>query len=194
MLEYLDEKEGILTFLSGVAALACAGWFASDYVRREAGPEVEFLRAASAYLQEYQGETPKEAIDFTLRTLQLVEQNDAFKKDVSALEKELLEIRDQIGESRRPYIFRPVLDNVEEQIERMLKDKARPEEPLYPVCLGLLGAIGLGQMGFGSYVLRSEARQKKKFYENLRSLVQDAQAEGAGSPYTSQTLRQESET
>ena len=102
----------------------------SNYTIGEAGPEVDLLRGTSAYVQQYQGETPKDALEYAQRTLAIVGRNDAFSEDANKLEKELQKISTQIGEFKTPSVYQPVLKNVGEKIDDVLGDKARSEGSL----------------------------------------------------------------
>jgi len=134
----------------GIWALASV-FNLSNYATKETGPEIDLLRGTSAYVQQYRGETPKEALEYTQRTLAIVGKNDAFSEDASKLEKELQEISTQIGESKTPSVYQPVLKNVGEKINKVLDDKSGNEASL-PIGLGL-GALALLNFGVGAYHL-----------------------------------------
>jgi hypothetical protein len=134
----------------GLCTLASVFNF-SDYATKEAGLEVDLLRGTSAYVQQHQGETPKDALEYAQRTLAIVGKNDAFSEDVSKLEKELQEISIQIGESKTPSVYQPVLKNVGEKIDDILDDKARKGVSLL---LGIVtGATALLNFGAVAYKL-----------------------------------------
>ena len=123
----------------------------SNYTIGEAGPEVDLLRGTSAYVQQYQGETPKDALEYAQRTLAIVGRNDAFSEDASKLEKELQEISTQIGEFKTPGVYQPVLKNIGEKIEDVLNDKARSEVHLFG---GIMtGTLALWSFGLGAHHL-----------------------------------------
>jgi hypothetical protein len=142
---------GIFNIVAGgICTLASVLHF-SNYATKEAGPEVDLLRGTSAYVQQYQGETPKDALEYAQRTLAIVGRNDAFSEDASKLEKELQEISTQIGESKTPSVYQPVLKNIGEKIDDVLDDKARDKGSL-PWGVGM-GALALLNFGLGAYNL-----------------------------------------
>ena len=117
----------------------------TNYATKESWPEVDLLRGTSAYLQSYQGETPKDALDYAQRTLAIVRKNEAFGEDAGKLEKELQEISTQIRESKTQSVYQPVLENIGEKIDDVLNDKARSAGSLpFGIATGALALLNFG--------------------------------------------------
>jgi len=144
--------------VGGICTLASVLNF-SSYTKKEAGLEVDLLRGTSDYLQQYQGETPKDAFEYAQRTFAIVGRNDAFSKDVNKLERELQEISTQIEESEtktssfyQPIsVYQPILKNIGEKIDGILDDKERSKSHL--LLGGVMGFFALSNFGFGAYHL-----------------------------------------
>lgn len=140
--------------IGGICSLASVLHF-SNYIAKEAGPEVDLLRETSAYVQQYQGETPKDVLKYAQKTLAIVGRNDAFSEDTSKLEKELQDIKVQIEESKNQSIYPQDLKNIGGKINDILDDKARSKWSL--PCGVVMGALALIYFRKGIYNL---CRQK----------------------------------
>jgi hypothetical protein len=85
--------------------------------------ESQLLRGTAGYVRQYEGQNPKEALDYAQKTLKLTEQFQPEK--IGALEKELSEISTQIGETPSPNVYKPVLSSVGEKIEDASNKKTK---------------------------------------------------------------------
>ena len=135
------------TVAGGICSLASVLLF-SNYTTKEAGFEVDLLRGTSAYVQQYQGETPKDALEYAQRTLAIVGRNDAFSEDANKLEKELQKISTQIGEFKTPSVYQPVLKNVGEKIDDVLDDRDDKARIKGGLLMGI-ACIPLALLNFG---------------------------------------------
>lgn len=70
----------------------------------------------------------------------VAERNEALKKDVGTLEKELEEINEEIGESKNPRVYGPVLREFSEEIVDVARKNQRND-------LGLVGGVVTGVGG-----------------------------------------------
>ena len=77
--------------------------------------ESRLLRGTAEYIRQYEGETPRQALDFVSRTLEITRQFQP--EQIGALEIEVFEINSQIGETSSPRIYKPVLVGISERIE-----------------------------------------------------------------------------
>jgi hypothetical protein len=112
---------------------------------REEGSEIDLLRGTSAYVKQYKGESPRAALDYTQTTLEIVKCNENLRESANKLEKEVKDINSQIGDSKNPGVYAPVLQDVGAKIDGILKDKARSPESLpFGVLCGACGLISLG--------------------------------------------------
>jgi hypothetical protein len=91
-------------------------------------PEMDLLRCASAYVQQYDGQNPREALDYAQRTLQVVAQENP---EISELEKELSQVNEEIGTSQNRSIDQPVLESIGEKMEDISDKNSRSSETFW---------------------------------------------------------------
>lgn len=119
------------------------------YVTKDADTyESQLLRGTAGYIQNYEGETLKPALDYTQRTLEITRQFQPEK--IGALEKEVSEISAQISETNSQ-IYKPILKNLAEEIKAASIKKER--NPGYLVG-GLFGALALALASFSGFLAR----------------------------------------
>ena len=142
---------GLFQFaIGGICGLA-SGLHTFDYVTKEGGYEVDLLRGASAYVQEYDGETPKEPLEYVNNTFNVVRNNQAFKQPISELEIEVSKISEQIGDSTNPSVYKPVLNEVSSKISKVVNDKAGSRGDLpWALWFGTLALVNV-RLGFTNY-------------------------------------------
>lgn len=135
-------------FAGGICTLASILNF-TNYATKESGPEVDLLRGTSAYVQQYDGESPKDVLEYVQRTLAIAGKNESFREGVGKLETQIVEISSQIGDSKTPSVYRPVLKNVGEEMKKVVDEKAQKSGAL-PWGIGLAG-LALLNFGMGAY-------------------------------------------
>ncbi len=118
-------------------AVASALNFVS-YYSKPVIPEAELLKSTAAYVQRYEGESPKEAIQYAQDTLKIAQRNNALLEDVKGLEKELVGISEGIGESKNPVVYRPVLKEFGSNIEKIADKNSRSSWALW---VGILHGV-----------------------------------------------------
>ena len=142
----------VIGTFSVVAGLICSLGSISNftnYATKEKGFEVELLRGSSAYVQQYEGESPKEPLAYLQTTMDIAKRNNAFQERVSELEKEVQEVSTQIGESKSPMVYKPVLKNVGEKVDAIVRAKAVKS---YTILFGIgLAGLSLINFGIGAY-------------------------------------------
>ena len=105
-----------------VSALQFARFFTNPNL-----PEADMLKTASVYVQTYEGESAKDALDYVEDTFRVAERNPKLSEGVKGLEKELSQISVEIGESTNPMIYKPVLHDFGERMESIAdKNKRNP--------------------------------------------------------------------
>lgn len=94
--------------------------------------ESNLLKGTAQYLQAFDGKNPKEALNYTLQTLDIT--RNFQKEKISTLEREVTEINSQIGESSQA-VYKPAFENIAKKIENASDKKAYD---LFDAALGLL--------------------------------------------------------
>lgn len=137
-----------------------------DYVAtRKPIMELDLLRGASAYVQQYNGESPKEALEYAQKTLAIAGKNKSFKPYAEMLEARVAEISSQIGESSTPDVYRPVLRNISAEIAGVVQDEEARLRRFLPI--GVITGIGaLSILGMNVHEL------EKKRIINAQILLQ----------------------
>ena len=129
------KRKGIM-FGAACAALAVGcGVLASlgdkDY-NAEYNPEqlkldYALLNGTSAYIQQYQEKTPKDAFEYIQKTLSVVKKNKAFMEKAGKLESEVQRASSEIGNLENPEVYRPVLKNINGKIKKMYNNNPAKE-------------------------------------------------------------------
>lgn len=78
--------------------------------------ENDLLSGASAYIEQYEGENPKEVLNYAKQTLEIVARNkDIPSEEISKLEQEISTINEEISDS--PEIYKPVLNSTGKKLQ-----------------------------------------------------------------------------
>lgn len=130
------EKLGLIagTILMAASAIKLGCYFGKPNV-----PEMDLLRGTSAYLQQYSQQNPSEALDYTLRTLEIVGRNNSSIQGISDLEKELSQISSSIGITTQISVHLPALNSAVEKMKNIADKNARNSSNLWEgIFTGLL--------------------------------------------------------
>lgn len=145
---------GIFSVVAGAICTLGSILHFTDYATKQKGYEVDLLRGSSALVQKYEGSSPKEPLAYLQRTIETVKQNTVFQESVGELEKEVQEVSTQIGESNNPMIYKPVLKNIGDNIDAILKEKAADSgDVTWGIGLASLALINFG-LGINNFVKR----------------------------------------
>ena len=136
----------IITFGASAVCIGVSAAFLSEYKSGHTGPDVDLLRATSAYLKQDHIETPKVVLEDAKNSLAIAGRNEVFREDVIDLGERVQKINDEIGDSENPDVYRPVLDSVAGQIDGILFQKARKQSYLcISAVVGLAGLVGFAK-------------------------------------------------
>ncbi|MHA1151032.1 MAG: hypothetical protein ACTSR8_22660, partial [Promethearchaeota archaeon] len=94
--------------------------FLGHYFLREKGPEVDLLKGISGYTEQYEGETPGDALRYVQETLKLAGKNETLREYVGKLEKEISEIIPYLKDPKTPNIYKPVLNDISLKIDKIV--------------------------------------------------------------------------
>jgi hypothetical protein len=94
-------------------------------------PEMDLIKGASAYIQQYDGDKPSDAIVFAKQTLDIAARKNPDIKGISDLEKEISLINLDQGNTANPVIYKPVLKSVGDKMELIADKNPRQEWDLY---------------------------------------------------------------
>ena len=118
------KKENIVVAV--FAGLLSMNYF-TDYTTKKVGNyEAQLLRGTAAYVEKYDGESPKDALGYAQRTLEIVRATNFEQQKVRQLEDEVYEIKAQLDGSISKNVYKPVLESIGKKIEKVgtKKEKA----------------------------------------------------------------------
>ena len=104
--------------------------------------EADALRGASAYVQQYNGAEPNQALDYAQHTLDIVAHDGFHIPELSELEQEISTTREQMGDVTFPPIYQALLEPLGEKMENIADNHRRDLANLF-WGLGLLGLSAL---------------------------------------------------
>ncbi len=107
--------------------------------------ETKLIEGTSSYIQKYNGRSPEEPIEYAIRTLRIVSENETFKESSKKLEEELIEINNEIKESKNKRIYDPILKDAGKKMKKV-SDKKDKNWIAH-------GIIALLNLGLGTYGL-----------------------------------------
>ncbi len=138
---------GACMFFSGITlSFAIYG-----YEPKQNIPELHMLEGISSYIQQqYEGENPKNVLEYVQKTLAIVRKNEKFREDVSKLEKEVKDIITEIGESENPSVYQPVLENIGKKIKNIELSYEEPTKRWSYIFSILLGIFGITNLAYAA--------------------------------------------
>src|SRR3989344_4793673 len=134
---------GKLQLIAGMCfGIASALQFASYYGKPNIN-EADLLRSTATYIQQYEGQNPREVGDYAQITLRVAAQENPGVPEISKLEKELTSIIEEIGNSQNRSIYRPLLTHLGEKMEHISDENSRSSWTLLAGILsGVASVIG----------------------------------------------------
>jgi hypothetical protein len=114
-----------MKLIAGIGFAACTGLYFGCYYGKQNAPGMDMLKGTSAYVQQYKGENPSEALNYAKLTLELVGKKNPNLQKITYLEEEIYKINDEIGNSTNPNIYKPVLLNVGNKMKGIVRDNTR---------------------------------------------------------------------
>ena len=125
------------TFCATVSALSFVEYFSKPDTF-----EADALRGASAYVQQYNGAEPNQALDYAQHTVDIVAHDGFHIPELSELEQEISTTREQMGDVTFPPIYQALLEPLGEKMENIADNHRRDLANLF-WGLGLLGLSAL---------------------------------------------------
>ncbi|MEK6858448.1 MAG: hypothetical protein AABX53_00880 [Nanoarchaeota archaeon] len=113
-------KLTIGTIFGIASALQFTAYFSKPNI-----PEMGLLRSASTYIRQYDGQNPREALDYIQRTLQVIAKKNPEIQEISELEKGLSQVNEEIGTSQNRMVYQPVLKSIGDKMRDASEKNSR---------------------------------------------------------------------
>lgn len=145
---------GLLALTSGYFGVAS---FLDYHSKTAKGSEIKLLKTASSCLVENSSQrNPKEALDYTMRVIEVCKNNPSIRYELGDLEQAISQVRTEIGNLNAPVTYQFVFSDVNSRINYILENKAKNYWDLVPV---FIDGIGLCFFGYESFKNFREARR-----------------------------------
>ncbi|MBT4257800.1 hypothetical protein HOD88_01285 [archaeon] len=170
----LLDRPGIFNLAMGVAALTVSNACLSRYSPEITSSEMSLLNGSSSYISQYQGAHPREILTDFGTTLENVGAPHHSHEKISKLEGTLRTITIQISNEITPEVYQPVLRDIAERTNKIIKEE-KANKRLLPMGI-LLGIASLGNVACGIYKLRkTKAEEERELERELKLAEEDAE-------------------
>lgn len=138
--------------LSGAFGVLSIITFAK-YISSPELKNLALIKDEAAYIHEYRGSRPVDAIDHVLASVDQLElSNPSNDTDIQDLETELMQYRLGLEAIDNPRIYNPVLDTLSDQLQEFAAEHNKDESYL---SLGMMSLFWSGIFGMGSARIHS---------------------------------------
>lgn len=136
----MDTKTKIGFIAGGVLAAAGITLMAAQ-PKNQMTYEDDLLNGAAAYVEQYDGDKPADALQYLLQTIDVAEESGKVQR-LSQLEKSVSDIRDEVvflgGYRNPPKLYHAALEDTAEQARNVIRENTPSRAP---IVLGYIAAL-----------------------------------------------------